>query len=52
MKNGVEETYPMYGLYIYAEGRQVEVARRGEYTGIPVLFLPGNAGSYKQGKVY
>nr|POE85387.1 gpi inositol-deacylase [Quercus suber] len=34
-----------YSLYLYREGRMDEDTR---VKGIPVLFIPGNAGSYKQ----
>jgi hypothetical protein len=36
---------------VYGEGEQAERYKKGEFTGIPVLFIPGNAGSYKQGIV-
>lgn len=45
-------TYPKYrkyGLYAYSEGRFTEKTRNMQFEGIPVLFVPGNAGSYKQG---
>ncbi|ELU07106.1 hypothetical protein CAPTEDRAFT_189001 [Capitella teleta] len=34
-------SYPRYKLYLYGEGNF-------KLSGIPVLFIPGNAGSYKQ----
>nr|XP_056717338.1 GPI inositol-deacylase [Euleptes europaea] len=40
--------YPAYELYLYGEGSYAEENRNLVLTGIPVLFLPGNAGSYKQ----
>lgn len=40
----------MYGLYAYSEGRLTERSRNMDFDGIPVLFIPGNSGSYKQGK--
>ncbi|XP_077175477.1 GPI inositol-deacylase isoform X2 [Paroedura picta] len=40
--------YPAYELYLYGEGTYAEENRNLALTGIPVLFLPGNAGSYKQ----
>ena len=43
--------FPMYGLYAYTEGKHIEAVRNLKFNGIPVLFLPGNAGSYKQGKM-
>lgn len=41
--------YQKYNLYAYSEGRYTENARNMKFEGIPVLFVPGNAGSYKQG---
>ncbi|KAF4799611.1 GPI inositol-deacylase isoform X1 [Turdus rufiventris] len=40
--------YPAYELYLYGEGSYAEENKNLLLTGIPVLFLPGNAGSYKQ----
>ncbi|XP_014809884.1 PREDICTED: GPI inositol-deacylase isoform X1 [Calidris pugnax] len=40
--------YPVYELYLYGEGNYAEENKNLLLTGIPVLFLPGNAGSYKQ----
>ncbi|XP_067843878.1 GPI inositol-deacylase isoform X2 [Heptranchias perlo] len=40
--------YPSYGLYLYGEGDSAEASKYLKATGIPVLFLPGNAGSYRQ----
>ncbi|XP_040297592.1 GPI inositol-deacylase isoform X2 [Bufo bufo] len=40
--------YPAYELHLYGEGVYMEESRNFSLTGIPVLFLPGNAGSYKQ----
>ncbi|XP_057614431.1 GPI inositol-deacylase [Chionomys nivalis] len=40
--------YPSYELYLYGEGSYAEEHKALPLTGIPVLFLPGNAGSYKQ----
>ncbi|NXI70264.1 PGAP1 deacylase, partial [Anseranas semipalmata] len=40
--------YPAYELYLYGEGNYAEENKNLILTGIPVLFLPGNAGSYKQ----
>lgn len=42
--------YPAYNLYLYGEGVYAQETRGLKLTGAPVLFLPGNAGSYKQGK--
>ncbi|RXM27810.1 GPI inositol-deacylase [Acipenser ruthenus] len=46
----LQRQYPSYGLYLYGEGIYAEENKKLKLTGIPVLFLPGNAGSYKQGK--
>lgn len=46
-----QETYPMYKLYAYAEGEQLmeDMSRENyRFSGIPVLFIPGNAGSHQQ----
>uniref|UniRef100_A0A5F8HCE8 GPI inositol-deacylase n=1 Tax=Monodelphis domestica TaxID=13616 RepID=A0A5F8HCE8_MONDO len=40
--------YPTYELYLYGEGSYAQENKNLMLTGIPVLFLPGNAGSYKQ----
>ncbi|XP_026523757.1 GPI inositol-deacylase [Notechis scutatus] len=40
--------YPAYELYLYGEGISAEENRNLILTGIPILFLPGNAGSFKQ----
>ncbi|NXY73514.1 PGAP1 deacylase, partial [Glareola pratincola] len=40
--------YPVYELYLYGEGNYAEENKNLFLTGIPVIFLPGNAGSYKQ----
>ncbi|XP_058813280.1 GPI inositol-deacylase-like [Topomyia yanbarensis] len=39
---------PAYGLYAYSEGLQAQKMRNMEFRGAPVLFIPGNGGSYKQ----
>uniref|UniRef100_A0A3B4TSS8 GPI inositol-deacylase n=1 Tax=Seriola dumerili TaxID=41447 RepID=A0A3B4TSS8_SERDU len=44
----VARLYPAYGLYLYGEGLYAQETRALKLTGAPVLFLPGNAGSYKQ----
>lgn len=45
----VARTYPAYGLYLYGEGLYAQETRALKLAGAPVLFLPGNAGSFKQG---
>ena len=37
-----------YALYLYGEGLYADRSRRLQLSGIPVLFIPGNAGSHKQ----
>ncbi|XP_075686150.1 GPI inositol-deacylase isoform X2 [Rhinoderma darwinii] len=44
----VSMLYPSYELHLYGEGVYMEENKNLSLTGIPVLFLPGNAGSYKQ----
>ncbi|XP_076290092.1 GPI inositol-deacylase [Lasioglossum baleicum] len=48
LDNKIEERYPRYGLYAYGEGFVTEKHRRMYFSGIPVLFIPGNAGSHEQ----
>ncbi|EDW00098.1 GH12040 [Drosophila grimshawi] len=43
--------FPNYGLYYYYEGvRQPVDPHKMRMTGAPVIFVPGNAGSYKQAR--
>lgn len=42
------DAYPKYNLYAYSEGKLTENARRMQFNGAPVIFVPGNSGSYKQ----
>lgn len=37
-------------MYGYAEGGHTEQLRKMRFYGIPVLFIPGSSGSYKQGR--
>ncbi|KAG5343165.1 PGAP1 deacylase, partial [Acromyrmex heyeri] len=48
LKNDIEAKYPRFGLYAYGEGILTEKLRRMHFSGIPVLFIPGNAGSHEQ----
>ncbi|XP_072044327.1 GPI inositol-deacylase-like [Amphiura filiformis] len=52
LPENVQEAYPRYSLYLYGEGRYAQEStiksRNLNLQGIPVLFVPGNAGSYKQ----
>uniref|UniRef100_A0A2C9LNI1 GPI inositol-deacylase n=1 Tax=Biomphalaria glabrata TaxID=6526 RepID=A0A2C9LNI1_BIOGL len=40
--------FPDYRLHAYGEGQYTQQIRKLQLKGIPVLFIPGNAGSYKQ----
>ncbi|KAH8387578.1 hypothetical protein KR093_008060 [Drosophila rubida] len=40
--------FPNYGLYYYYEGARRDNALQQSMTGAPVIFVPGNGGSYKQ----
>lgn len=40
-----------YSLYAYSEGKLTERARAMKFDGVPVLFIPGNGGSFKQGMI-
>ncbi|XP_038125707.1 GPI inositol-deacylase isoform X2 [Cyprinodon tularosa] len=46
----VSRLFPAYGLYLYGEGVYAQETRNLKLSGTPVLFLPGNAGSYKQAR--
>ncbi|XP_033108072.1 GPI inositol-deacylase-like [Anneissia japonica] len=48
MKNEVKVAFPRYSLYLYGEGEYAQQSRNMKLKGVPVLFIPGNAGSYKQ----
>ncbi|XP_032663634.1 GPI inositol-deacylase [Odontomachus brunneus] len=48
LENDIEEKYPRFALYAYGEGSVTEKLRRMHFSGIPVLFIPGNAGSHQQ----
>lgn len=45
---GTAKRFPGYALYLYAEGEYAVRSKDLRLSGIPVLFIPGNAGSYKQ----
>lgn len=45
---GTSKRFPRYGLYLYGEGNYADESIGLRLSGIPVLFIPGNAGSYKQ----
>ncbi|KAJ8319164.1 hypothetical protein KUTeg_004255 [Tegillarca granosa] len=44
----ISKEFPRYGLYLYGEGQYADQIKNFKLSGIPVLFIPGNAGSYKQ----
>ncbi|XP_035717908.1 GPI inositol-deacylase-like isoform X1 [Vespa mandarinia] len=48
LDDNIENKYPRFGLYAYGEGFVTEKLRRMYFTGIPVLFIPGNVGSHEQ----
>lgn len=48
LPDDVADKYPKYNLFAYSEGRLTENARNMLFNGAPVIFVPGNAGSYKQ----
>lgn len=47
---GTTKRFPRYALYLYGEGDYADQSRDLKLSGIPVLFIPGNAGSYKQAR--
>ena len=47
----IQRRFPSYKLYVYGEGHYAEQLARKQYNGVPVLFIPGNGGSYKQGMI-
>ncbi|KAK7788803.1 hypothetical protein R5R35_010913 [Gryllus longicercus] len=46
----ISSQFSRYGLYAYGEGKLTDDLRKMKFTGIPVLFIPGNSGSYKQAR--
>merc|ERR1719376_495941 len=50
MEDKVAQQFPKYGLYAYGEGegKHLERLKAEKFSGIPVLFIPGNSGSHKQ----
>ena len=44
MGKEIESAYPMYGLYAYGEGALLEQIKENTFTGIPVLYIPGENG--------
>ena len=50
MPEEVSTKFPKYGFYAYGEGegKPIERLKNERFSGIPVLFIPGNSGSHKQ----
>ncbi|CAF1364230.1 unnamed protein product [Adineta ricciae] len=48
MAKDVEIRFRRYGLYSYCEGVRCEAHKRNQFSGSPVLFIVGNADSYRQ----
>lgn len=48
LPSDISRTYIKYGLYAYGEGRSIHRVREMKFSGIPVLFIPGNRGSPMQ----
>lgn len=48
MSSVIEKSYPRYSLHSYCEGVRCEAHRQGQFEGHPVLFIVGNADSYRQ----
>ena len=50
MSEEINATFPKYKLIVYGEGegKKIDKLKKEKLTGIPVLFIPGNAGSVKQ----
>lgn len=48
LSKDIKQRYPRYRLVVYGEGVYARQLRRGHYRGLPVLFVPGNAGSFEQ----
>ncbi|KAL7022968.1 hypothetical protein ACKWTF_012440 [Chironomus riparius] len=44
------DNFPRYNLYSYSEGHLTVNVRNMIFNGAPVLFIPGNSGSYKQSR--
>lgn len=48
MPADVVTRFPSYNLFAYGEGGHSVMMKRMKFSGHPVLFIPGNAGSYRQ----
>nr|XP_006819206.1 PREDICTED: GPI inositol-deacylase-like [Saccoglossus kowalevskii] len=52
LPESVQNLFPHYSLHLYGEGAYAQRSKNMKLNGIPVLFIPGNAGSYKQDYVH
>ncbi|KAL4240885.1 GPI inositol-deacylase [Mactra antiquata] len=50
LSKAVKKKFPNYGLYVYGEGKYASILGDMKMIGVPVLFIHGNAGSYKQAR--
>ena len=54
LSDELQRAYPMYSLHLYRETRAKEEPTLDwtplRLRGLPALFIPGNAGSHKQGQ--
>jgi len=50
MTQQINNSFPKYNLVVYGEGegKRTSNLQKNKFSGIPVLFIPGNAGSVKQ----
>ncbi|XP_022101843.1 GPI inositol-deacylase-like [Acanthaster planci] len=48
LDDAIQQRFPQYSLSLYGEGDYLKRSRNLKLNGIPVLFIPGNAGSFKQ----
>ncbi|CAF1188717.1 unnamed protein product, partial [Didymodactylos carnosus] len=48
VSNSIQLKYPRYHLYFYCEGIGCDIYRKQTFNGMPVLFIVGNADSYRQ----
>lgn len=50
MLDHVADNFKRYNLYAYSEGHHIDAMRKMKFSGVPVLFIPGSGGSYKQAR--
>ncbi len=51
LNSSIRKAFPHYNLFVYGEGKYARDLESGALEGIPVIFVPGNAGSYRQGEL-